>query len=115
MISTLLRILSRVICLIVIASFVIFIVNQTSGASKGQQQELASGASSANAEAPETTHASALHKAIDEASSQLTSPFASVTSGTTNQWVIRGAGTFLALLIYGFGLGFLARVLSLKT
>ncbi|HEY7892841.1 MAG TPA: hypothetical protein VIC05_11595 [Solirubrobacteraceae bacterium] len=115
MISHVLRITSRVICLIVIASFVIFVVGQTSSASQGQQQELASGTPNASTEVPAAKRESTLHKTIDEASSRLTSPFSGFTSGTTNQWIIRGADTLLALLIYGFGLGFLARVLSIKT
>ncbi|HEY7932981.1 MAG TPA: hypothetical protein VID48_04075 [Solirubrobacteraceae bacterium] len=110
----LLRFVSRVICLIVIASFVIFAVHKTSNASKGQQRALSgesapSGASSKTGEKPST-----LHKVIDEASEELTSPFSGITSGSSNQWVIRIVNMLLALVVYGFGLSFLARVLRLK-
>lgn len=114
MISSLLRIVSRVMCLIVIASFVIFVVDQTSSASTGQQREIYGATPSEVSNTPEA-HASGLHKTIDEASERLTSPFSGVTSGTTNKWIIHGADTLLALLIYGFGLGFIARMVSLRT
>ncbi len=50
-----------------------------------------------------------MHKTIDEASDVFTSPFAGIFSGSHSQWAIRGA-----LLLYGFGLGFLARVLRVR-
>jgi len=59
-------------------------------------------------------HESTLHKTIDDAANDLTSPFAGVVSGSSSQWVIRGVKTLLALLVYGFGFGFLARVLRVK-
>jgi thiol:disulfide interchange protein len=104
------RLASRVICLIVIASFVLFAVNQTSKASQGQQREV-TGESAPVTNKPE--HQSTLHKTIDEASDELTSPFAGITSESSNQWVIHGANLLLALLIYGLGLSFLARTLRL--
>jgi hypothetical protein len=112
----LLRLASRIICLIVIASFVLFVVNQTSKASKGQQRELTTGSTrEAPGSSSTASHESTIHKTIDEVSEELTSPFSGVTSGSTNQWVIRGVNLVLALLVYGFGLGFLARILSVRT
>ena len=46
---------------------------------------------------------------IDEVAGKLTSPFSGITAGSTSQWVIRGVGTLMALLVYGVGLGYLAR------
>jgi hypothetical protein len=109
----LLRLASRIICLIVIASFVIFAANQTGNASKGQQREI-SGESQPSQQNPKGEHESTVHKVIDEASGELTSPFSGVTSGSTNQWVIRGVGMLLALLVYGFGLSFVARMISIR-
>jgi hypothetical protein len=115
--STLLRLASRVICLIVIVSFALFAVEQTSNASTHQQNEIdesapATSHATATAEKPKTK--SALHKAIDEVSSSLTSPFSGVTAGWQNQWAIHGADLVLALLVYGFALGFLARTLRVR-
>jgi hypothetical protein len=101
-------------CLIVIASFAYFVVDQTNSASKGQQRELTTGSNKLPPGTPiERTHKDTAHKAIDEASEALTSPFSSITSGSSSQWVIHGVNLVLALLLYGFGLSFLARTLRL--
>ncbi|MGH2854535.1 MAG: hypothetical protein ACRDLF_10155 [Solirubrobacteraceae bacterium] len=108
--AAILRWASRVICLIVIASFVIFAVGQTSSASTRQQEEL-NGTSTA---ATRPSHKSAAHKAIEEAAGKLTSPFSGITAGANSQWMVRGVGTLMALLVYGAGLGYLARVLRIR-
>ncbi len=116
-ISTLLRLASRIACLIVLASFVLFAVEQAGNASAHQQQELNDSATVGTV----TTKSSGkkksesnLRKTIDEASSDITSPFSAVTAGWKNEWAIHLALTALALLIYGFGLGFLARTLRVR-
>jgi hypothetical protein len=38
-----------------------------------------------------------------------------VTSGSSSQWAIRGVNVLLALIVYGFGVGFLARVIRIRT
>jgi hypothetical protein len=118
----LLRVASIAICLIVIASFVVFAVDQTKSASTHQQEVLVgrsptatSGSSAPHAAgAGASTHESGVHKAIDEASSQLTSPFSSVVSGFSSEWAIRSTRLLLALLVYGFGLGYVARALRVR-
>ena len=110
------------ICLIVIASFAIFAIEQTNTASKHQVEEVSGGpavTSSASHGASgsggaSATHESGVHKAIDEASQQLTSPFAGLVSGSSSEWLIRGVKLLLALVVYGFGLGYLARVLRVR-
>ena len=100
-------------CLIVLASFVIFVVNQTSAASTHQQKEVREGSvSGASASSPK--HEGTLHKTIDEAADTLTSPFADIVSGSSSQWVIHGVRTLVALLVYGFGLSFLSRVIRVR-
>jgi hypothetical protein len=109
------------ICLIVIASFTVFAVNQTSSASAHQQEVLnnevakpstaaVSGASAHSA----PSHESAVHEAIDEASKAFTSPFDGITAGWSSEWLIRGANLGLALLVYGFALGYLARLIRVR-
>jgi hypothetical protein len=105
--------------LIVIASFVVFAVDQTKSASGHQQEELASGApvtrtSNSASSTGGTSHEGSVHKAIDEASGQLTSPFSGIVSGSSSEWASRGSKLLLALLVYGFGLGYLARVLRVR-
>lgn len=115
----LLRLAAFVICLIVIASFVTFAVQQTKSASGHQQEQISAGAGIATtspqgAAKDSTSREGAVHKALDEASGQLTSPFAGVMSGSSSEWATRSVELLLALLVYGFGLGYLARVLRVR-
>jgi hypothetical protein len=100
---------------IVIASFAVFAIDQTKGASAHQQQELAGGrpAESAGGKSA-SAHESGVHKAIDDVSGKLTSPFSGVVSGSSSEWAVRSIKLLLALLVYGFGLGFLARTLRVR-
>jgi hypothetical protein len=111
----LLRFASIVICAIVIASFAIFALGQTSSASKHQSEEVSGGPSVTTNASPGSpkAHESSVHEAIDEASQQLTSPFAGVVSGSS-EWLIRGVKLLLALVVYGFGLSYVARVLHVR-
>ena len=106
----LLRTASIVICLIVVASFVVFAANQTKTAS-GHQQETISEQTSPSIAKP---HENGLHKGLEEASSSLTSPFAGLVSSASSEWAERGVRLLLALLVYGFGLGYLARVMRVR-
>jgi hypothetical protein len=114
------RLASIAICLIVVASFTLFVVDQTSTASTHQQQELsgslpAPGASAGTGSAPsKRDKKSSVHRSIDDASNALTSPFSAVTAGSSSQWVIHGVNLVLALLVYGFALGFLARMIRVR-
>jgi hypothetical protein len=105
----LLRAASFVICLIVIASFVIFAVGETKSASNHQQEAI-----SGPSEQVKVSHKSGLHKAIDEASGKLTSPFADIVSSSSGEWAVRGVKLLIALVVYGFGLSYLARVLRVR-
>jgi len=116
----LLRFASIAICLIVIASFITFAADEAKTAS-GHQQELLGAApkqvaiaGSAQATSAPAAHKSTLHRTIDEASSELTSPFSSVLSAASGEWAIRGFKLIAALIVYGFGLGYLARALRVR-
>ncbi len=104
-----LRVASRILCLIVVVSFAIFAVGQTSSASTHQVDKV-----SETTTATQPSHEGAVHEAIDEVAGKLTSPFSGITAGSTSQWVIRGVGTLMALLVYGIGLGYVARVLRIR-
>src|SRR5437016_11652915 len=115
-VSSLLRLASIVICVITVASFALFVTNQTKSASSHQQAVLngtvpTEGSSPRSGAGEAVHHKSAVHRVIDEASEALTSPFSGVTAGSSSEWVIHGADVGLALLVYGFGLGFLVRVI----
>ncbi len=109
----LMRTASFVICAIVIASFGAFVLNQSATASKHQTQEVSGEFSSAEG-AGSTAHEGTVHRYVDKASSDVTAPFASVVSGTHSEWASRGGKLILALAIYGFGLGYLARVIRVN-
>jgi hypothetical protein len=110
----LLRLASIAICVIVIASFAIFVVDQSKSASSHQAREITVKTNAAHSAQTSGSKESSVHRAIDEASEQLTSPFAGVTSGSSSEWVIRGVKLLLALAVYGFGLGFVARALRVR-
>jgi hypothetical protein len=116
-----LRLASIAACLVTIASFAIFVVNQTSSASAHQQSVLngeAPPASSSQSSGPApkagSSHEDSAHRAIDDVSNALTSPFSGVTAGWSSQWTIRGVKLLLALALYGFALGFVARVIRVR-
>jgi len=115
-VTGLMRLASRVICVIVLAWFVVFVVNQTSSASTRQQNEVTQGTVPAPGEssASAAKHDSTLHRTLDETADALTSPFAGVVSGSHSEWIIHIVKTLLALLVYGFGLAFLARFLRVR-
>jgi hypothetical protein len=115
-----LRLASFAICLLVIASFGLFALNQTTSASARQQRVL-NGVPPAAATPTDTSPAksspeqeSSLHRAVDDASNVFTSPFSGVTAGSGSEWIIRGTNLLLVLIAYGFGLGFLARVIRVR-
>jgi len=114
-----LRLVSIAICLIVIASFGVFAINQTKGASAHQQEELnptsasAAIASAAAAKNGSSEHEGSPHKALTEASNALTSPFSGIVN-SSSEWETRGVKVLLALLLYGFGIGYLARVVRVR-
>jgi hypothetical protein len=95
---------SCVCCALVLASFTLFALGQASGASKAQVAALSS--QSVSVRAP---HAPGQPKRfIDGAARALTSPFRSFVH-TDSQWAIEIASTLFALIVYGLGLGYLAR------
>lgn len=114
-----LRLASVVLCLIVVASFVLFVVDQTGSASAHQQAEL-------NHETTTTTSDPQAHgrwssgssgsprRTIDEVAEAITSPFSFATDATSSEWLSRGIALALALLVYGFGLAFVARTIRVR-
>jgi hypothetical protein len=109
----LLRLASLVICAIVIASFVIFALDQTKTASKHQTEELTTGPSTHSTGSSATAKEGTVHRDIDDAAREFTSPFAGVVSGSNSEWLKRGVELLLALLVYGVAVGFVARALRI--
>jgi hypothetical protein len=103
---------------IVALSFIVFAADQTKTASGQQQEEIASGAPAAQSgektAASSAKHENSFHKGLEEASSTLTSPFAGVISESSSEWLARGVKLLLALLVYGFAVGYVARALAVR-
>jgi len=95
-----------VCCGLVLASFLLFAIDQASGASKHQVAALTSPSSSSPATTP--SHPSFPRRVIDDGSNALISPFHSVIH-PSSVWAQRIFEMLCAMLVYGFGLGYLAR------
>jgi hypothetical protein len=98
-------------CALVIASFGLFARDQISGASKHQVAALASGTPTPPGVAPIPTQHAQPRRFIDGAARALTSPFRSLIQ-SNSQWVQEGVATICGLLVFGLGLGYLARYSS---
>lgn len=94
-----------VCCALVLASFAMFVHDAAAAGSQHQQSELVGATTGA---VPTTVHHSQPRRFIDGAASELTSPFRSLVH-SSNAWVTHGVPTVFGLLLYGVGLGFLAR------
>ena len=124
--SRLLRMVSILACAVVVVSFALFVIDQTSSASHHQVAELSGasqsgpflgtpgGATPSGQAAP--VHRQALvRRTIDDVSSALTSPFRALISSGANPWAVHGIPALLALVLYGLGLGYLARVVRVRS
>jgi hypothetical protein len=92
--------------LLLLASFGMFARDQLAGASKNQQNQLVAGAQQTR---PTPSRPVAQpRRFIDGAAQKLTSPFASLVQ-SDSPWATKGLPTVIALVVYGVGIGFLAR------
>ncbi len=112
MIERSLRIVAIALSTVVALSFLLFALDEARGATAETRSQLGI------FERPDPTPAGErarerrqgdVREAIDDADDVLLRPFAGVTR-SGGRWVERGVPTLLALAVYGFGLGFLARV-----
>jgi hypothetical protein len=92
-----------------------FAANETDAASKDSQAEIAGHAAARTADPdPDQERArekvnGPVHEVVDDANDVLLRPFAGIASDSSSKWVRRTVPALLALLVYGFGLGLLAR------
>ena len=114
----LIRFVSVVTSLIVIASFVLFAIDESNAATSASTRAIA-GASSAPDPTPtqeavrERAH-SKPREAIDDANDVLVKPFAWAADGSSSRWVRKGVPALIALPVYGFVLSFLARMVRVR-
>jgi hypothetical protein len=113
-ISRALRLTAFLCCTLIVASFAMFARDQMAGASEHQQTELVAGASpSTPATAPSKPKAQP-RRFIDGAAKTLTAPFDAIVR-SSNPWVKHGLPALFAVLVYGLGLGYLARYSAART
>ncbi|MFN8174908.1 MAG: hypothetical protein U0T02_07565 [Solirubrobacteraceae bacterium] len=98
-------IVSMIACLFVVASFALFATDQFGGASERTQQVVLDQSPTA----PQAKKPGEPRRTIDEVASKLRSPFDGIVHAAKSEWVRETVPTLLALLVYGFGLGYLAR------
>jgi hypothetical protein len=111
----LLRTVSIAASVIVLLSFALFGIDETRNASEksaagvaGLDATRTSDPSPRQERARERAHSRA-REVIDDADDLLVAPFAPIVSGADSSWARRGVPTLIALIVYGFGLSFLAR------
>ena len=113
-----LRYLAIVCSLVVAAGFLMFAIDQTSEASQTSVAQISGSVVATTVDPDPEVEAAreALHgggrELIDDVNDELLRPFTGITATTSNEWVRRGVPAGLALLVYGFGLGMLARYLA---
>ena len=108
MIHRLLVCIALVCCALVAASFVMFARDQIAGASKHQQNEIIASTPTTTGPVPSTRPRRSPAASSTPRPTDLTSPFRSIVQ-SDSQWVEHGVPTVLALVVYGVGLGYLAR------
>jgi hypothetical protein len=115
-IERILRIAAVACSLLVVAGWGWFALDQTSAASKTTQQEIAGdGPQFSASPAPDSERQrertnSPVHERLDDINDVLLKPFVGVVDSSGSKWVRRSVPALMALIVYGFGLGLLARV-----
>lgn len=104
MLAKVIRWVAIVTSLLVVVSFVFFADDQLSRASRADQALVNDRPAPV---LPVTTHQGQPRRLVDGAAAELLRPFSFAGHGSA--WARRGFPTLLALLVYGLGLGFLAR------
>lgn len=113
MISRFFRLTAFACCALVVLSFALFARDQMAGASAHQQTELVAGSNTTPAASAPSKPRAQPRRFIDGAAKVLTSPFDAVVQ-SSNDWVKHGLPALFALLVYGLGLGYLARYTSVR-
>jgi len=106
-----LRSVAAIASAIIALSFILFAAQEVHHASDHQQQQLTG---AAGGPYKQDSHHTAARRAIDDASEVILRPFAGLTSDTHNAWARRGIPALFGLLVYGLGLAYLARRMTVR-
>ena len=116
----LLRLVSVIASLIVLASFALVAIDESRIASDASTRALAGQRAASDPDPTPREEAvrqrahSKPREALDDADDILLRPFAWAAGNSSSRWARKGLPTLLALLVYGFALAFLARVVSVR-
>jgi hypothetical protein len=102
------KIVSFACCALVVLSFTMFARDQMAGASVHQQTELSSPNPASSTPTGPSKPEGQPGRFINQMAKTLTSPFDAIVR-SSNAWVQHGLPAIVALLVYGLGLGYLAR------
>jgi hypothetical protein len=102
----LIRTVAILASLLVLAGFAAFAVDESTGASR-HQQDVVVNPGAVQERQREAGH-SRVRIVLDDVNDELLKPFSGIVD-SPDPWVQRGVPTLFALLVYGIGLGFLAR------
>jgi hypothetical protein len=119
--GTLVRIVAIMCSGLVLLGFAYFATDEMSRGSQNQQNALGAElagtvdpppvAPSPDQEAERERINGTFREAVEDANDVLIGPFAGLVEGAHNRWVSHGVPALLGLLLYGFCLGMLARML----
>jgi hypothetical protein len=104
-------------CLFVVVGWGAFAIDQARGASNESVAGIAGDPATFSDPSPdqerarEKTHG-AVREFVDDVNDVLLSPFAGISDSSGSKWVRRSIPALIALLVYGFGGGFIARFAS---
>ena len=107
---------AAIVCsVLVVAGWGLFAIDEARSASKQTAEEVAGKKAATQADpspreerAREEIHGD-VREAIDDANDVLLAPFAGITDSADSKWTRRSIPALVALVVYGFGLGYLAR------
>jgi len=119
--GSLIRLIAVVSSGLVLLGFAYFATDEMSRGSQNQQNALGAEldgapdptpvAPSPDEEAERERLNGTFREAVEDANDVLLGPFADLVDGSRDRWVTHGVPAVLALLLYGFCLGMLARML----
>lgn len=115
------RLISKVIVLVLVLSFGMFVIDELTAASKNQSavaNQTATATITRDVHGREINPGQAkLRRDIDRVNDTLTQPaekLVTSSSGTTSPWIMRGVPFLLGLLLFGLGLHMLANWLEIS-
>jgi hypothetical protein len=112
-----LRYLAIVLSLFIAIGFMLFALEDIDRASTGTQNRIAGYSATSPTPAGERERErrhGQVREIIDDVNDQLLAPFAGISDNADSRWARRGIPSLLGLLVYGFGLGYLARFMTAR-